>query len=1085
MTASVTPATPAPSRTLDDIPGPKGVPLIGNMFEIHQATLIQDLIKVVREWGPMVKLTTPTGPIYVASGLEMVNDLCDDTRFDKLVGLSQREFRKTHKSAGLFTADTDDPLWKSAHDILLPSFSTWAMKGYLDPMIDIAEQLCLKWERLNPDEPIDVTADMTRLTLDTIALCGFSYRFNSFYREGQHPFVEAMMGALHETQARQRLLPAAIKLRRGAQRQLEADSRYMDDTVGRILAERKASGDPGTDLLGHMLVGTDKQGNRLPDHNIVAQCVTFLVAGHETTSGLLSFAIAYLLKHPEVVARAHEEVDRVLGTDPSVPPTVAQVQQLGYVRQILDETLRLWPTAPAFTRQARERTTVGGWGPFEPGQAVVALTPMLHRLTGVWGPDAEEFNPDHVATERLDALPPNAFRPFGSGQRACIGRQFALQEATLVLGMVLQRFELVDHADYQLKIKESLTLKPEGLTITIRPRGGRTWGTTPRQAEAVTIPRSPALAVAPADRHGTPLLVLFGSNLGASEDLASRIARDATDRGYTARTAGLDDAVGELPTEGAVVVVTSSYNGQPPDNAGKFCTWADDTATSAEGVRYTVFGCGNRDWAATYQAVPTRVDAALEARGATRVYPRGEGDARGDFDGQFEAWYAGLWDALGSALGLEAGATAMAGGGPRLAVELEQRRTASPILQSYRGQAATVRVNRELTARAGTPGGRSVRHLEIALPTGTTYAAGDHLGVLPRNAMSVVNRVIARFGLDGGQYATLTATGATPTHLPIGEPYPLLGILAGSVELQDVASRAGLAAMAAHMPEGAARDELADLAGTDDEAKARYRERIAVPRRTLLDLLEEHPECDLPFAEYLDLLPPLRPRYYSISSSPSMSAEAAVTVGVLEAPARRGDGSTFRGVCSGHLGDVPEGGTVFTFVRQPSIAFRPPENPHVPMIMVGAGTGMAPFRGFLQERQALRARGVPIATSLLFLGCRDPEDDLLYADELKAYEADGVATLIPAFSRVKGYAHRYVQHALEASADQVWEALQHDGVVFVCGNASTMAPGVRAALVAVFRAKTGAGESDGEAWLAGLRASDRYLEDIWGETAVV
>ncbi len=128
---------------------------------------------------------------------------------------------------------------------------------------------------------------------------------------------------------------------------------------------------------------------------------------------------------------------------------------------------------------------------------------------------------------------------------------------------------------------------------------------------------------------------------------------------------------------------------------------------------------------------------------------------------------------------------------------------------------------------------------------------------------------------------------------------------------------------------------------------------------------------------------------------------------------------------------------------------------------------------------------MPIATSLLFLGCRDPEDDLLYADELKAYEADGVATLIPAFSRVKGYAHRYVQHALEASADQVWAAMQQDAVVFVCGNASTMAPGVRAALVAVFRAKTGAGAADGEAWLAGLRSSNRYLEDIWGETAVV
>ncbi|NMO91542.1 cytochrome P450 [Actinomycetospora sp. TBRC 11914] len=1079
--------TDRPVHPLSEIPGPKPLPVVGNARDIDTKRLVQSVMELADQYGRIFQVHSPAGAMYVVSGLEMVQDLCDDTRFDKLVGTGQREMRQTHTSAGLFTADTADPLWKSAHDILLPSFSTWAMKGYLDPMVDIAQQLLLKWERLNHDEPIDVAADMTRLTLDTIALCGFGYRFNSFYRDSQHPFVEAMMATLTESLKRQQMLPVQIKLRRGAQRRFLANAKYMDDTIDAIVKERRASGDPGTDLLGHMLVGTDKQGNTLPDHNIVAQCGTFLIAGHETTSGLLSFAVYYLLKHPEVVARAHEEVDRVLGTDPGVAPTVAQIGQLGYVRQILDETLRLWPTAPAFTRQPRTAgETVGGYGPFDPGTGIVALTPMLHRLPEVWGEDAREFNPDHVASERLDALPPNAYRPFGSGQRACIGRQFALQEATLVLGMLLQRFELVDHADYQLKIKETLTIKPDGLTITIRPREGRTWGSAPRPAAAVAAePRAPALAVAPADRHGTPLLVLFGSNLGAAEDLAARIARDAGDRGYTARTAALDEAVGELPTEGAVVVVTSSYNGEPPDNAGKFCTWLDGKSASAAGVKYTVFGCGNRDWAATYQAVPTRVDAGLEAKGGTRVYPRGEGDQRGDFDAQFADWYGGLWDALGAALGLDASATATEGAGPRLAVQLEQRRTASPVLQSYRGQPATLRVNRELTAHAGSPGGRSVRHLEITLPAGTTYATGDHLGVLPRNPIGTVNRVIARFGLDGGQFATITAKGSAPTHLLCGEPYPLLGILAGSVELQDVASRAGLAAMAASMPEGPQRDELAGLAGVDDESKARYREEIAKPRRTLLELLEAHPDCNLSFAEFLDLLPPLRPRFYSISSSPQVSADVALTVGVLEGPARAGDGSIYRGVCSGHLEEVPEGGTVFTFVRSPAVTFRPPANPHVPMIMVGAGTGMAPFRGFLQERESLRAQGVPIARSLMFFGCRDPEDDLLYADELAAFDKAGVATLYPAYSRVPGYRYRYVQHALEGAADEVWEAMQQDAVVYVCGNASTMAPGVRAALVAVFRAKTGAGEADGNAWLAGLRASNRYLEDIWGETAVV
>ena len=194
----------------------------------------------------------------------MVDDLCDDSRFDKLVGVSQRELRKTHESAGLFTADTDDPLWKSAHDILLPSFSTWAMKGYLDPMIDIAEQLCLKWERLNPDEPIDVTADMTRLTLDTIALCGFSYRFNSFYRDTEHPFVAAMMGALHETQARQRLLPVAIKLRRGAQRKLLADAKFMDDTVGRSSRSARRAATPGRTCSGTCSSARTSRGTACP-----------------------------------------------------------------------------------------------------------------------------------------------------------------------------------------------------------------------------------------------------------------------------------------------------------------------------------------------------------------------------------------------------------------------------------------------------------------------------------------------------------------------------------------------------------------------------------------------------------------------------------------------------------------------------------------------------------------------------------------------------------------------------------------------------------------------------------------------------
>ena len=339
---------------------------------------------------------------------------------------------------------------------------------------------------------------------------------------------------------------------------------------------------------------------------------------------------------------------------------------------------------------------------------------------------------------------------------------------------------------------------------------------------------------------------------------------------------------------------------------------------------------------------------------------------------------------------------------------------------------------------------------------------------------------MARFGLDAGQYLTIIPNSGTHTHLPIDEPTPLLGVLGSCVELQDVASRDDLAVLARYTDDPRQRSALEAMAGDDEAAHTAYREQVYLPNRSVLDVLEDFPACTLPFEEYLDMLPPLRPRYYSVSSSPLVSRDAcSITVGVLSAPARSGNG-TFTGVCSGHLAAVPVKGTAFVFVRQPSIPFRPPENPHTPMVMVGAGTGLAPFRGFLQERAVLRDQKVPIGPSLLFFGCRHPEMDQLYADELSDWEDQGVVRVERCFSRAPGQNRRYVQDGMLECADEVWTLLQADAVVLVCGNAATIAPGVRASLTTIFRDRTGAGEKDAEAWLAGLRSGGRLVEDIWG-----
>lgn len=145
---------------------------------------------------------------------------------------------------------------------------------------------------------------------------------------------------------------------------------------------------------------------------------------------------------------------------------------------------------------------------------------------------------------------------------------------------------------------------------------------------------------------------------------------------------------------------------------------------------------------------------------------------------------------------------------------------------------------------------------------------------------------------------------------------------------------------------------------------------------------------------------------------------------------------------------------------------------------------MAPFRGFLQDRAALAEQSVPLGDCLFFFGCRDPQVDFLYADELRGHAEAGVVELHAAFSRRPVEGRTYVQHLIDRERDRVWQLLEDGAAVYVCGNANTMAPGVRAALTDIHRERTGGSEDAAQQWLAGLRADDRLLEDIWGEQAV-
>ncbi|GAA4789026.1 cytochrome P450 [Streptomyces ziwulingensis] len=466
---------------------PHRLPLLGDVLGASRHTPLQDSLRHARQLGPVFRRRAFGKEFVFVGGAALAADLADESRFAKHVGLGVANLRPV-AGDGLFTAYNHEPNWQLAHEVLAPGFSREAMAGYHVKMLDVADRLVAHWDREGAaGRAVDVPGDMTKLTLETIARTGFGHDFGSFERSRPHPFVTAMVGTLGYAQRLNTVPgPLAPWLLRRATRRNTADIAYLNRTVDDLVGARRTAGGGDGDLLDRMLEtvrpGT---GERLSAENVRRQVITFLVAGHETTSGALSFALHYLARHPEIAARARAEVERVWGG--ADRPGYEQVARLRYVRRVLDESLRLWPTAPAFAREARADTVLGGTHPMRRGAWALVLTPMLHRDPRVWGPDAERFDPDRFDAAAVRSRPAHTFKPFGTGARACIGRQFALHEATLVLGLLLRRYDLKADPAYRLRVTERLTLMPEGLRL--RPE--RRPATTPA---APVTPPAPAVA---------------------------------------------------------------------------------------------------------------------------------------------------------------------------------------------------------------------------------------------------------------------------------------------------------------------------------------------------------------------------------------------------------------------------------------------------------------------------------------------------------------------------------------------------------------------------------------------------------------
>jgi cytochrome P450 len=451
---------------------PRRLPVLGDVMGINLSTPVQSALRMMRDLGPISVRKVLGTEIVTVGGADLAGELADEARFCKFVGLHLPPLRRIVGDA-LFTAENNEPNWQLAHDILAPAFTREAMSGYHPIMLEVARELLSRWDAAaDRGELVDVSADMTRLTMETIGRAGFGYRFASFESDRPHPFVNAMTRALRHSRI-SAIIPwgPARRVLGSSEAQYRADVATMERVVDDVIQAR--SGDPAydaSDLLGLMLrTAHPETGRRLDPVNIRQQVITFIIAGHETTSGALSFALYFLTRDPRTLAQAQAEVDALWGEADNPEPSFGDVAKLRYVRAALDEALRLWPTAPAYLRAARADTMVGGQYRMNQGDWAMVFLPLLHRDPKVW-PDPERFDPDRFAPGRARNRPPHAYKPFGTGKRACIGRHFALHEAVLALALMLHRYDLSATDGYQLRIAESLTLKPQGFELLPRKR---------------------------------------------------------------------------------------------------------------------------------------------------------------------------------------------------------------------------------------------------------------------------------------------------------------------------------------------------------------------------------------------------------------------------------------------------------------------------------------------------------------------------------------------------------------------------------------------------------------------------------------